>query len=94
VTGFRTRFHSRYTWETGKEHEEHWGIAEWDYFLKDLANNHTTENARVFFMINRLQEREKGKIIPKDMRNYFLAKGAKIHYSFLLFNDLASFRSQ
>ena len=92
ITGFRTRFHSRYTWETGEDREFHWGIDEWDFFLRDLAVNRTTENARIFFMLNRLQEREKGKIIPPAHRQYFLEKGAKIHYSYLLFNNLSAFR--
>lgn len=92
VTGFRTRFHSRYTWETGEDKEFHWGIDEWDFFLRDFAVNQTTENARIFFMLNRLQEREKGKIIPRFLKQYFLEKGAKIHYSYLLFNNLSAFR--
>ena len=92
ITGFRTRFHSRYTWETGKNCEEHWGISEWGFFLKDLANNLTTEHARIFFMINRLQEREKGKIIPRSLREYFIEKGANIQYSYLSFDDLSRLR--
>ena len=92
VTGFRTRFHSRYTWETGKEKEEHWGVDEWDFFLTDLAVNHVNDNGQIFFMVNRLQEREKGVIIPKHLRTYFLSKGAKIRYSFLSFEDLSAFR--
>lgn len=61
ITGFRTRFHSWYTVETGKEFKEHWGIEEWGFFLKDLARNHLTEGGRIFFMLNRLQEREKAR---------------------------------
>ncbi|MHA1368339.1 MAG: hypothetical protein ACTSRA_01305 [Promethearchaeota archaeon] len=92
VTGFRTRFHSRYTWETGKAYEEHWGIGEWDFFLKDLAKNHMTSNGRIFFMLNRLQEREKGALMPPQLKHYFQNIGARVRGEFLEIQDLRHLR--
>ena len=66
VTGFRTRFHSRLTFETGKNHEEHWGIGEWDFFLQDISENIQTDRGNIFFMLNRLQEREKEIMFLKN----------------------------
>lgn len=93
VTGFRTRFHSRYTWETGLDREIHWGPAEWDYFLRDLARNHLTESGRIFFRLNRLQEREKNDDFPKPMREYFASVGGELDGCLLLFRDLKCLRA-
>lgn len=94
VTGFRTRFHSRYTWETGLDHEIHWGKAEWDYFLRDLAANHLSEKGRIFFKLNRLQEREKGDDFPAPMRRYFASVGGKMKGSLLWFPDVRALRGK
>ena len=93
ITGFRTRFHSRYTWETGLDHEIHWGPTEWDFFLRDLAQNHLAENGRIFFRLNRLQEREKNDDFPVPMREYFASVGGELDGSLLLFRDLKRLRS-
>lgn len=86
VTGFRTRFHYTLPHETGKDHEEHWGVKEWDYFLKDLARNHLSEKGQFFFMLNRLQENDKG-FIPEELRKYFLKQGASLDGGFLVLNS-------
>ena len=87
VTGFRTRFHSRLPFETGKEAEEHWGVDEWDFFLHDLASNVLTEQGRIFFMLNRLQEREKKDFVPDPLKELFQAKGGRLRQQFLYFPD-------
>ncbi len=92
ITGFRTRFHSRYTWETGLDHEIHWGPAEWDFLLRDLARNHLSEGGRIFFKLNRLQEREKHDDFPAPMREYFASVGGELDGSLLLFRDLKRLR--
>ena len=94
VTGFRTRFHSRYTWETGLDHEIHWGPAEWDFFLRDLARNHLTPAGRIFFNLNRLQERERNDDFPKPMRDYFDSVGGRLEDSLLLFRDIGPLRKE
>jgi hypothetical protein len=88
VTGFRTRFHSRLPFETGKADEEHWGVKEWTFFLHDLASHHLTDQGQIFFMLNRLQERNRGKIIPKPLNDLFLEKGGKLKYHLLHFKSL------
>ena len=92
VTGFRTRFHSRYMWETGLDREIHWGPAEWDFFLRDLACNHLAENGRVFFRLNRLQERERNDDFPRPMRDYFASVGGELDGCLLSFPDLKRLR--
>jgi hypothetical protein len=85
ITGFRTRFHSRYPWETGREHEEHWGVPEWDFFLRDLAVNQLTEQGRIYFMLNRLQEVGRRPEVPPALGTYFHRVGGRLlnfHLSF------------
>jgi hypothetical protein len=93
LTGFRTRFHSRYMWETGLDHEIHWGPAEWDFFLRDMAHNHLSDHGRIFFKLNRLQEREKGDDFPASMRGYFASVGGTLDGSLLLFRKLDRLRN-
>lgn len=85
ITGFRTRFHSTLPFETENEFEEHWGREEWDFFLHDLASNVLTEQGRIFFMLNRLQEREKKDVVPEALKELFRAKGGKLRQQFLYF---------
>ena len=85
ITGFRTRFHSKLPFETGKKEEEYWGIKEWDFFLRDIAKNILRENRRIFFMLNRLQEREK-EAYPRELADFFLLKGGKLRQQYLLFS--------
>ncbi|MCI5137200.1 MAG: hypothetical protein D3922_02015 [Candidatus Electrothrix sp. AR1] len=85
ITGFRTRFHSKLSFETGKEFEEHWGREEWDFFLHDLATNVLTEQGRIFFMLNRLQEREKKDVVPETLKELFRVKGGQLRQQFLYF---------
>lgn len=92
ITGFRTRFHSRYTWETGLEHEIHWGPGEWDFLLRDLARNHLAPGGRIFFKLNRLQDREKNDDFPKPMRDYFASVGGELDGNLLLFRTVDRLR--
>ncbi len=87
ITGFRTRFHSKLPFETGKDFEEHWGIFEWDFFLKDLSLNILKENGRIFFMLNRLQEREKVDFVPIELVEYFHSIGGRLCQQYLLFQN-------
>ena len=85
VTGFRTRFHSRLPFETDKEYEEHWGEDEWDFFLDDLSAHVLSNSGSIFFMLNRLQEREKGEYVPPKLAHLFRSKGGIINDQFLYF---------
>jgi hypothetical protein len=93
VTGFRTRFHSEYTWETGLDNEIHWGPDEWDFLLRDLANNYISQSGRIFFMLNRLQEKEKGAPASAKMIDYFSSVGGELDGSFLFFKDMKKLRT-
>jgi hypothetical protein len=44
---------------------------------------------RIFFMLGRCQERDKGKRIPLDIVEYFVSVGAKIDEPYLLINNSA-----
>lgn len=88
ITGFRTRFHSKLPHETGREHEEHWGVKEWDYFLNDIAKNILNKNGQIFFMLNRLHEHEKKGYAPKELTEYFKNKGGRMKQQFLFFSSI------
>jgi hypothetical protein len=85
VTGLRTRFHSTKPKETGLDAETHWGVREWDFFLKDIVT-HINPGEQIFFMLNRLQEKEKGGGVPPvllkgmtdDVMNSQLSWGGKV----------------
>lgn len=91
VTALRTRFHSTYPYETGTTRETHWGIDEWDFFLKDIAS-HITSNGQLFFLMNRLQEKERGAYIPNDLFKFFKSNGAHLKGYYLWFKNLDAFR--
>jgi hypothetical protein len=91
VTGFRTRFHSTKPEESGLAHETHWGVSEWDFFLRDLARN-LTPNGRIFLMLNRLQEKEKGGGVPAALSRYFAERGGVLLGNFLRFDRLDGLR--
>ncbi|WP_163339189.1 class I SAM-dependent methyltransferase [Desulfopila sp. IMCC35008] len=88
ITGFRTRFHSKLTFETGKDYEEHWGVKEWEYLLNNLASNILNENGKIFFMLNRLQEKEKKGYVPQEIADFFSEKGGILNDQFLYFPQL------
>lgn len=92
ITGLRTRFHSTKPRETGLTFETHWGIQEWDFFLKDIVA-HIHPGGQIFFILNRLQEKEKGGGVPAEMRNYFLSMGAHLKGMFLWFKNVEPLRS-
>jgi hypothetical protein len=93
ISGFRTRFHSRYPWETGREREEHWGVKEWDFFLRDLAANQLTERGHIFFMLNRLQDMARRTEVPADLDAYFRSVGGRLQDLNLYFETLEHLRS-
>ena len=92
ITGLRTRFHSTKPKETGFDAETHWGIEEWDYFLKDLVQ-HINPGGQIFFILNRLQEKEKGGGAPAELRAYFRTRGALHKGMYLWFKKVEPLRS-
>lgn len=91
VTGLRTRFHSTKPNETGLERETHWGVGEWDYFLRSLAT-HLPPDGQIFFMLNRLQEDPPGGI-PGEIAEYFRGAGGSLDGMFLWFRDISKLKS-
>lgn len=77
ITSFRTRFHSTKPVETGLDHETHWSVEDWDFFLRDLVR-HCAPDGRIFFMLNRLQEYAKGGGVPAEHRAYFRSIGGEL----------------
>jgi SAM-dependent methyltransferase len=62
--------------------ENLWGLAEWEFFLNDLAK-HLAPNGRIWLEFN--LERD-GSFYTSGLRNFFLSQGAKIRGSRVLFN--------
>ncbi len=91
VTGLRTRFHSTKPHETGLQHETHWGIEEWDFFLRDLATR-IEDGGQIFFMLNRLREKDGGEKIPAHMAEYFRSVGGNLDGSYLRFHSVEALR--
>jgi SAM-dependent methyltransferase len=67
ITAHMTRFN----WHAD---EIPWGPAEWEFFLNDLASR-LTLRGRVQFDLNALPD---GRHMEADLREFFLAKGARI----------------
>lgn len=78
-TGFHTYFNGHRT-------ENVWKKEEWDFFLKDLKNNHGSENSEAYFIIN--QEHDLDYVIAPELMEYFISKGAEISEDRVYFKDL------
>jgi hypothetical protein len=77
-TGFHTYFNGHRT-------ENVWKKEEWDFFLKDLKNNHGHENSEAYFIIN--QEHHLDYPIAPELVEYFISKGAEISNDRVYFKD-------
>jgi hypothetical protein len=91
ITGLRTRFHSTKPAETGLSRETHWGVAEWDCFLRGIAA-HLPPEGQVFFMLNRLRENPPGGI-PPEMAKYFRDAGGDLNGMYLWFRNVSKLKS-
>ena len=81
VTGFHTYFNGHRT-------ESVWTSKEWNYFLKDIKNNHCHPNAEAYFIINKEHDRE--SYFTNELKNYFLESGAEIDENRVYFKNLNS----
>lgn len=68
-----------------------WGIKEWAFFLKDLAENQLNPKGKVFFHFN--YEKKTGKPFDVKLADFFLQHGAKIHKNEVSFASMDSFRN-
>ena len=73
--------------------EKHWGVKEWEYFLRDLTNNVLTTNGRIFFMLNRLHGEDQEGYVPAELAKYFRSKGGQLQNQFLYFPTTDCFKS-
>jgi SAM-dependent methyltransferase len=92
ITGLRTRFHSLKADQSGCGVEVHWGLDEWQFFLKDITK-HIQPGGQIFFLLNRLQEKEKGGDMPREMQKHFRAMGAVCEGMCLWFKNVEPLRS-
>jgi SAM-dependent methyltransferase len=60
-----------------------WGVAEWEFFLDDLAR-HLTPRGRVWFEFNMEWD---GSFYSPELRDYFESRGAKIDNQKVVFNS-------
>ena len=62
----------------------------WDFFIKHLANNHTTSDARLFITFN---PEPNGELYTQKLVEFFKSKGAEIDGERVCFKDLNVFRN-
>lgn len=84
ITGFMVCFNNHYEPDV-------WGINEWDYFLKDIADNHLEENGEVFFTLNPEPD---GKYYNDSLYDFFIGNGAVIDEERIYFASLDKFRNK
>lgn len=87
ITGFRTRFHSRYAFETGLPNDVHWGKKEWTFFLADISKNYLSPQGQIYLVLNRLQDRTRRDKYPVELRKFFHELGGQQRYNELIFNN-------
>jgi len=68
-----------------------WGVKEWEFFLRDLAENQLSSSGRVFFHFN--YEQDTGKPFDTELAEFFLRHGAKINKNEVSFDSLNDFRN-
>jgi len=79
VTGFHTYFNGHRT-------DHVWTSNEWDFFMKDLKNNHCNQKAEAYFILNKEHDRE--DYVTSELRDYFIDKGAEIDDNRIYFKNL------
>jgi SAM-dependent methyltransferase len=60
-----------------------WGVAEWDFFLDDLAK-HLAPNGRIWLELNREYD---GSFYTPELKEFFLNRGATIDERKVMFNS-------
>jgi SAM-dependent methyltransferase len=54
---------------------ERWGRREWDFFLEDLRSHHLASGGKMYFALN---PGASGTYYTPQLRDFFLARGAKV----------------
>jgi SAM-dependent methyltransferase len=69
----------------GHKSDKLWQIAEWEFFLDDLAGHHLKPGGQICLELNREYD---GSLYTPELKEYFEARGAEIHTQRVLFNPL------
>jgi len=69
VTAFSIAF------DTVQNGEERWGSREWNFFLEDLRERHLAPGGKMYFALN---PGASGTYYTPELRDFFLARGAKV----------------
>lgn len=69
----------------GHKSDKLWKIAEWEFFLDDLAANQLAPAGQVCLELNREYD---DSLYTPELKEYFEARGAEIHTQRVLFNPL------
>lgn len=85
VTGFRTRFHSP---------DAYWGLEEWEFFLRDLADNVLNKQGEIFFWLNPLEPRGVGESMPEKFKKMFIDNGATVRQNFVYFPSVRKLQTK
>ena len=65
-----------------------WGVPEWRFFLKDLAENHMSPEGRVCLNLNTDLE---GKIFSEELLEFFRSHGASVDHKNVHFESMSAF---
>lgn len=69
-----------------------WGIAEWEFFLYDLARNHLSESGEVFLHFN--YETDTNLPFSEELKRFFSENGATIELNEVYFASMHTFRQK
>jgi SAM-dependent methyltransferase len=69
----------------GHKSDKLWKIAEWEFFLDDLAENHLQPDGQVCLELNREYD---DSLYTPELKAYFEARGADVHTQRVLFSPL------
>jgi hypothetical protein len=73
----------------GHKTDHVWGIPEWDFFLKDLANHHAKRSAKLFFTFNAEHD---SRCFTEELNSFFIRKGFVIDGEKAFLHNLDEFR--
>jgi SAM-dependent methyltransferase len=74
----------------GHKSDQLWGVAEWDFFLNDLAS-HLLPNGRVWFEFNREFD---GTCFSPELERFFESRGADVTSNRVVFNATLRARAE
>ena len=76
ITAFSIAF------DTARGSGERWGSREWDFLLQDLRDRHLAPGGKMYFALN---PGASGTYYTPELRDFFIARGAKVERERILF---------